>query len=1151
MKVDFQNIEEGQNGKLFAVLEEDQLPVGQLFYKVDNNNKNLIVDYIYIPRKYWREGGIREQLIAELQSMYPAYSFSMKQNQKQSYLLKEAPARSKAQFRYMQGICNGSIEPPKGMTRAKACEYVEGQKNYKSLPDKKSARPSIRDTKGSEFLRDIIAEYVGGESVASLAKKYNVSTNAIKNYLQENNIPSRSLKEHRLHPKTKKQTPPIRERVPNRKQKKLLVPKKQRPDTLPNFKFKTDHDLLIDELPQELQDEINERKKLEESGEVPFIPQMNWASPYSGDYVPSASEILGDKKMKPKEKYRSEKIAKSTLHKNVHTGKPCTCGFYRPEQKQSKWKQVTASKLDKIIKDDPKVLRTEEGQKVLDWMKGLPEKVDDFLPWIVREYKKKRLEPSMVGEGEDAFVELMQTTPIEGTEFRGFLDEATLSHWADWYGSNSPTRRGVNIMEFSVKDIFDKIQEWDLELLSQGVSLDEEKKKDEKIIYEWPDGWFIRDLSPEECDYEGQTMQHCVRRQGYGDRIEQGLIKIVSLRSPNNKPHATLEINKDGSIQQIQGKQNLHPLAKYRKRIRQFMTDPNGFERLFNKKPTLPGGRNITEWQEFRNMDGESNYDPSMIAIDEEEEFDSKYDENMRRHPYAGPGGFDRNYRPEHYGIYPPEASPDKPVDMARLLTSLPEDISQEDLQKLLDYARRTGQVDQLAKIMQSQQTRNQDLLIIPSFEDQRRGGWRDAFEKMTMTNPNDPNYKEKWNEWLSSIWSEDPKQLAKNLVEVNKINQNWGESGSEDESRATSILKIINKYNSMNQLRSMFNPEEDELLNWSEFDETDFSDYRQRFERGLHKGEGISQLPTRVDEQQLSLLSKWRRTSKWKKTSVDNWDDIENEEHEEHTQEEAKWEGQAAAMYNLSIVPNFMQSQSISGYGGLYREVGAASKTQDFYDNFIDRASEYLIDIFAGSEESWVLDEEYQDSFYDGFWEETNKNWQNYIEALKYDIKKNLQDEPIYEAIIKDWPWQEEGAIESFQNTIEKTKELGLGHLLWIFERYYSEIYDKAELMYANDPNFAWIKGELDKQIREVINNADEIIAQGLGASNPDYSADMSKWYAEPVSKREEVLLGPEETDENEARKHRKNIRDKWKVQPGKKLEWATEEDFPKKRWE
>ena len=54
------------------------------------------------------------------------------------WIRKEAPARSKAQFRYMQGICNGSIEPPENMTRAQACEYVKGQHDYKDLPDKKS-----------------------------------------------------------------------------------------------------------------------------------------------------------------------------------------------------------------------------------------------------------------------------------------------------------------------------------------------------------------------------------------------------------------------------------------------------------------------------------------------------------------------------------------------------------------------------------------------------------------------------------------------------------------------------------------------------------------------------------------------------------------------------------------------------------------------------------------------------------------------------------------------------------------------------------------------------------------------------------------------------------------------------------------------------
>jgi len=996
MKVDFQNIEEGQNGKLFATLEEEQLPVGQLFYKVDHDNKNLIVDYIYIPRKYWREGGIREQLIAELQSMHPSYSFSMKENQKQAHLLKEAPARSKAQFRYMQGICNGSIEPPKGMTRAQACEYVEGQKDYKKLPEKRTS-------------------YIS-----------------------------------------------------------------------------------------------NRREKLR----IPF-------------------------------------------HKNIYTGEPCRCGFHIPEHKQSGWKQVTASKLDKIIKDDPKVLRTEEGQKVLEWMKSLPEKVDDFLPWIVREYKKKRLEPSIVGQGEGAFVEFMLTNSTLGeANLRSFLNEETLSHWADWFNSNSPTRRGVDIMQLTTEQMFEKIQEWNLEL-AQKMNEAESTQDEKGVIYKYPDGWTMRELDPQDCADEGAQMGHCVGTGSYGRAIEQGNIKILSLRDEKNKPHATLEVESDGSVEQIQGKQNVHPIAPYRKRIRQFMIDPDGFEKTFGRKPTFPGNSRVSEWGEFRGMGDTPNYDPKMLEINEEEEFNPQYDENIRQHPYAGQGGYSRNYRPEHYGIYPPEASPDKPVDMARLLASLPQNISQEDLQKLLDYARRTGQVDELATIMTRRvyDPKGKALLTVPSFNDESRNGWRDVFEKMTQTQSNDPNYQEKWNEWVSSIWSEDPRQLAKNLVEINKY-KGMVRVGEEDEMEQN-ILEIINEYNSINQLRSMFNEEIDELTSWPDFEKADFSDYRGRFEKGLNQGEGLTQLPTKVDERQLSLLSKWEKNLKWEKVSIENWDDnIEinfrsESENEKHTQEDAKWEGEMAASHNLAIVLNFMNSLRRSDYGGLYYAVRAASKTQDFYDNFIDHAPENLINIFAGSEEKWVLEEEYQDSFYDGFWEETDKNWQNYIEALKYDIKRLLQDESIYEAIIKDWPWKEEGAFESFQNTIKQVKEFGPEHLLWVFSSRYDQIYKEAELMYANDSNFAWVKEELDKQIRKVIENADEIIAQGLISSNPDYSPDMSKWYAQPVSPSTEEYLGPAETDENEARKHRKNIRDKWNIQPGKKLQWTTEEDFPKKRWE
>jgi len=47
------------------------------------------------------------------------------------------PAKSKSQYRYMQGICHGSIKPGKdGPSKAQACEFVEGQSS-KGLPEKK------------------------------------------------------------------------------------------------------------------------------------------------------------------------------------------------------------------------------------------------------------------------------------------------------------------------------------------------------------------------------------------------------------------------------------------------------------------------------------------------------------------------------------------------------------------------------------------------------------------------------------------------------------------------------------------------------------------------------------------------------------------------------------------------------------------------------------------------------------------------------------------------------------------------------------------------------------------------------------------------------------------------------------------------------
>jgi hypothetical protein len=50
-----------------------------------------------------------------------------------------SPAVSKKQFRMMQGIAHGSIDPKGGLTKDKAAEFVSGQ-SPKGLPERKKRK---------------------------------------------------------------------------------------------------------------------------------------------------------------------------------------------------------------------------------------------------------------------------------------------------------------------------------------------------------------------------------------------------------------------------------------------------------------------------------------------------------------------------------------------------------------------------------------------------------------------------------------------------------------------------------------------------------------------------------------------------------------------------------------------------------------------------------------------------------------------------------------------------------------------------------------------------------------------------------------------------------------------------------------------------
>jgi len=203
-------------------------------------------------------------------------------------------------------------------------------------------------------------------------------------------------------------------------------------------------------------------------------------------------------------------------HYNAN-GEICNCGFgqYNEQVDESLVKEAGA-KLDWIREREDNFFKTEEGQAIFRSLEGIverDEKIDPLVPWLWREAKKKRLRPRDV-------------------------DPIRLSHIADWYASNSPTRRGVDIMQLDVDQLAAKIDEWDEELRSKSADLE---KAGGQVVAEVGDGWTIRQLTnAEEATVEGDAMRHCVG--GYGSAIENGRTLIYSLRDEQNLPHTTIEI---------------------------------------------------------------------------------------------------------------------------------------------------------------------------------------------------------------------------------------------------------------------------------------------------------------------------------------------------------------------------------------------------------------------------------------------------------------------------------------------------------------------------------------------------------------------------------------------------------------------------------
>lgn len=95
----------------------------------------------------------------------------------------------------------------------------------------------------------------------------------------------------------------------------------------------------------------------------------------------------------------------------------------------------------------------------------------------------------------------------------------------------------------------------------------------ERIFANLEDGYVIVEmLSPAALDRESALMQHCIGNGGYDGHVEGEFMRLLSLRDPYGKPHATFLVNRLTSVvTEFQGKQNSPPDLKYMPYIQAFM----------------------------------------------------------------------------------------------------------------------------------------------------------------------------------------------------------------------------------------------------------------------------------------------------------------------------------------------------------------------------------------------------------------------------------------------------------------------------------------------------------------------------------------------------------------------------------------------------
>jgi hypothetical protein len=154
----------------------------------------------------------------------------------------------------------------------------------------------------------------------------------------------------------------------------------------------------------------------------------------------------------------------------------------------------------------------------------------DLKPYLSMEDTKQLVESAF--ENADAYTDISHLFDIALGKSKSRYPTAYLTVVVDI----------MHFAELNVEELQERLAE-----LSKSEKRIKRDSSEQNIVYQFNDGDYVADLRSEQLRTEGRMQRHCVGRpgMGYARKVQDGEIKIFSLRTPNAKAILTLEVTLD------------------------------------------------------------------------------------------------------------------------------------------------------------------------------------------------------------------------------------------------------------------------------------------------------------------------------------------------------------------------------------------------------------------------------------------------------------------------------------------------------------------------------------------------------------------------------------------------------------------------------